>query len=75
MEGLGDERNILRARKLIEPAFLGKDQHGDFGVAKNGELEGLLQQPLSTLGEGDLPTRRIFDSLHLNLSSHHVLYK
>jgi hypothetical protein len=39
----------------------GEDDEPDVGVAEDGELLGLLEQPLPPLGEGHLPRRQVVD--------------
>ena len=42
------------------------------GVADDGELVSLLEEPVATLAEGDLPARVVLDPLDLNPSPPHA---
>ena len=39
----------------------GEDDEADLGVAEDGELLGLLEQPPPPFGEGHLPRRQVVD--------------
>jgi hypothetical protein len=51
---------------LIELAAGGKDEERDLGVAEQGQLEGLLEQPRAALGEAHLPARLVLDPPQLH---------
>ena len=55
----------------MEFSSAGKHDDGDFGIAEDGELVGLFEEAVASLGVGDLPVRRVFDSLDLDLPSRH----
>ena len=51
---------------LVEAAPAGEDDERHLGVAEDGELVSLLEEPVATLAEGDLPARVVLDPLDLN---------
>lgn len=61
------------AGELVELAAAGEDDGGDLGIAKHGELEGLLQQTVLPLRKGDLPIYLVLYSLQLYLPPAHLL--
>jgi hypothetical protein len=61
------------AAELVELAAAGEDDERDLGVAEHGQLVGLLEEPVATLGEGDLPVDLVLDPLQLNSSPPHDL--
>jgi hypothetical protein len=60
------------ASEVIQAAGAGEDGEADLGIAKDGELLGLLEQPAAALGEGHLTARRAVDPLDLYLPSPHL---
>ena len=56
---------------LVEAAAGGEDDQGDLGFAEDGELIGLLEQPVPALAEGHLAARRVLDPLDLDLPPPH----
>ncbi|RWW35947.1 hypothetical protein BHE74_00059062 [Ensete ventricosum] len=59
-------------RVLAELALGGEDDEGDLGVAEDGDLVGLLEQPGSALGEGHLPIDLVLDPLQLHSPPPHL---
>ena len=57
---------------LVEAAPAGEDDERHLGVAEDGELVSLLEEPVATLAEGDLPARVVLDPLDLNPSPPHA---
>jgi hypothetical protein len=57
---------------LIELALGGEDDDGDLGVAEDGDLVRLLEQPVPALGEGHLPVYLVLYPLQLHLASPHL---
>lgn len=51
----------------------GEDDDADVGVAEDGELPGLLEQPGAALAEGHLPVHRVLDAPQLDLAPRHGL--
>jgi hypothetical protein len=56
---------------LVELPFRGEDDDGDLGVAEDGDLVRLLEQPVAALGEGDLPVYLVLYPLQLHLAATH----
>lgn len=50
-----------------------KDDDGDLGVAEDGDLLCLLDQPVPPLGVGHLPVVGVLYPLYLYLPSPHIL--
>jgi hypothetical protein len=69
-----ERKRIPRAGKIREPAGAGEDNKSNFCIAKDGELPGFLEQPISSLGESHLPARRVVNPFYHNLSSPHFLF-
>jgi hypothetical protein len=69
-----ETESIPRAGKIVEPAGAGEDNKSNFCFAKDGKLPGLLEQPISSLGESHLPARWIVNPFYDNLSSPHYLF-
>jgi len=69
-----ETESIPRARKIVDPAGAGEDNKSNLCIAKDGKLPGLLEQPISSLGESHLPARRIVNPFYDNLSSPHYLF-
>lgn len=59
------------AGEVEEPAGGGEDDEGDLGVAEDGELLRLLEQPPPPLRERHLPRRRVVDLPNLYLLPRH----
>lgn len=57
--------------ELVKPPSGGEDDERDFSIAQHRKLKGLFEQAVPSLGEGDLPTRFVFDALHLSFPPHH----
>jgi hypothetical protein len=57
---------------LVELALGGEDDDGDLGVAEDGDLVRLLQQPVPALGEGHLPVYLVLYPLQLHLAAPHL---
>jgi hypothetical protein len=66
------EPNKPGAGGFIEAAGAGEDDESDLGIAKDGQLLGLLEQPAPALREGHLPVRRVLDPLDDYLPSPHL---
>ena len=66
------KRILLGAGELVEPAGAGEDDEADLRITEDGELLGLLQQPVPPLGEGDLPARRVVYPPDHNLPPPHL---
>ena len=64
--------DIPCAAELVELAAAGEDDERHLGVAEDGELVSLLEEPVATLAEGDLPARVVLDPLDLNPSPPHA---
>uniref|UniRef100_A0A5K1DZI3 Uncharacterized protein n=1 Tax=Nymphaea colorata TaxID=210225 RepID=A0A5K1DZI3_9MAGN len=47
----------------------GKDDESDLGIAEDGELMRLLQQPVPPIGERNLPVGGVLNPPHLNTST------
>jgi hypothetical protein len=60
------------AGELVELSPGGEDDEGDLGVAEDGELEGLLEQAVAALGEGDLAAGGVLNPPQLRLPPHHL---
>ena len=56
---------------LIELALGGEDDDGDLGVAEDGDLVRLLEQPVPALGEGHLSVYLVLYPLQLHLAAPH----
>lgn len=56
---------------FIQAASGREDDQSDLSVAEDGELVGLLQQPIPALAEGHLAAGGVLDPLDLNLSPPH----
>lgn len=56
---------------MAEAAGGGEHEEGDVDVAEDGQLVGLLDQPVSPLGERHLPVRDVLDPLDLQLHPSH----
>ena len=56
---------------LVELPFRGEDDDGDLGVAEDGDLVRLLEQPAAALGEGHLPVYLVLYPLQLHLAPTH----
>lgn len=67
------ERDIPVGGQFIEFSVVGENENTDIGITENGELLGLLKEPSSALTKGNLPVHRILNSLHLNLSTSHLM--
>ncbi|RRT39898.1 hypothetical protein B296_00035408 [Ensete ventricosum] len=59
------------AGELVEAAGAGEDDQADLSVTKDGELLGLLQQPVPPLREGHLPAGGVVDPADHDLPSPH----
>jgi hypothetical protein len=70
--GGGEGGCVPGAGEFVELAARGEDDERDLGVAEDGELEGLLEQAVAALGEGDLAARGVLYPLHLRLPPHHL---
>jgi len=57
--------------EVVELAVRGEDDDADVGVAEDGELPGLLEQPGAALAEGHLPVHRVLDAPQLHLAPRH----
>ena len=57
---------------LVEAAAAGEDDERHLGVAQDGELVGLFEEPVPALAEGHLPASRVLDPLDLNPSPPHL---
>lgn len=57
---------------LVEASAAGEDDERHLGVAEDGELVRLLEEPIAALAEGDLPARVVLDPLDLNPSPPHA---
>ncbi|KAL6596246.1 hypothetical protein ACP70R_047610 [Stipagrostis hirtigluma subsp. patula] len=57
------EPNQPGTGEVIQAAGAGEDKEANLGVAKDGKLVGLLEQPTPPLRERHLPARRVFDPL------------
>jgi hypothetical protein len=68
-----ETESVPRAGKIVEPAGAGEDSKSNFCIAKDGKLPGLLEQPISSLGESHLPASRVINPFDDNLSSPHFL--
>ena len=66
------KRILLGAGELVEPAGAGEDDEADLRITEDGELLGLLEQPVPPLGEGDLPARRVVYPPDHDLSPPHL---
>uniref|UniRef100_A0A0A9CST9 Uncharacterized protein n=1 Tax=Arundo donax TaxID=35708 RepID=A0A0A9CST9_ARUDO len=56
---------------LVELPLGGEDDERDLGVAKDGDLVRLLQQPVPALGEGHLPVDLVLDPPQLHRPAPH----
>ena len=56
---------------LVELPFRGEDDDGDLGVAEDGDLVRLLEQPVAALGEGHLTVYLVLYPLQLHLAATH----
>lgn len=56
----------------MELVVAGDHDEGDLGVAEDGELPRLLEEPVPPLRVGDLPVGRVLDRLDLNLPPRHL---
>ena len=56
---------------LIELPFRGEDDDSDLGIAEDGDLVSLLEQPVAALGEGHLPVYLVLYPLQLHLAATH----
>lgn len=56
---------------MAKPAGGGEHDKGDINVTKNREFVGLLDEPIPTLGKGDLPVRGVLYLLYLQLHRAH----
>lgn len=67
------ETNIRSSGADVFMELLGARQHDDrhFSVAEDGELVGLLEQPIAPLRVGHLPVGRVLDPLDLDLPPRH----
>jgi len=52
---------------LVEAAPAGEDDERHLGVAEDGELVSLLEKPVATLAEGDLPRLVLFSILLISI--------
>jgi hypothetical protein len=57
--------------EVVELAVRGEDDDADVGVAEDGELPGLFEQPGAALAEGHLPVHRVLDAPQLHLAPRH----
>lgn len=57
--------------EVVELAVRGEDDDADAGVAEDGELPGLLEQPRAALAECHLPVHRVLDAPKLHLAPRH----
>lgn len=64
-------RPRLRTTVLKHLATAREDDDPKLGIAKHGELMGLLQEPSPALREGDLPVGGVLNPLDLDLASSH----
>lgn len=62
-----------RADVVIELVGAGDDDDRDLGVAEDGQLVGLLEETVASLGEGHLPVGGVLDPLDLDLPSSHSI--
>jgi len=60
------------ARVLVELPLSGEDDERDLRIAENGDLVGLLQQPVPALGEGHLAVDLVLDPAQLHRSAPHL---
>jgi hypothetical protein len=58
---------------LVELAGVGEEEEEQVDVAEDGELPGLLEQPVAALVEGGLPLRGVLDPLYLAAPPPHLL--
>ncbi|RWW55010.1 hypothetical protein BHE74_00038385 [Ensete ventricosum] len=61
------------AAELEQPAAAGEDDERDLGVAQDGQLVGLLEQPAPPLRERHLPVDLVLDPPQLDPPSPHVV--
>lgn len=59
------------AGEVVEFSLRREDDERDLGITEHGKLQGLLRQPVSPLGEGRLPARRVLYPLYHPLPLHH----
>ena len=59
------------AAELEQPAAAGEDDERDLGVAQDGQLVGLLEQPAPPLRERHLPVDLVLDPPQLDPPSPH----
>jgi hypothetical protein len=57
--------------EVVELAVRREDDDADAGVAEDGELPGLLEQPRAALAECHLPVHRVLDAPKLHLAPRH----
>ena len=60
------------AAELVELATAGEDDERHLGVAEHGELVGLLEEAIATLGEGHLAVDLVLDPLQLHPAPPHL---
>lgn len=60
------------ASKLVDLAGGRKGDEGNFSIAEDGELKGLLQESVSAFREGHLPAGWILYSLKLHFPPPHL---
>jgi hypothetical protein len=58
--------------ELVQLATAGEDDERHLGVAEHGELVGLLEEAVATLGEGHLAVDLVLDPLQLHPSPPHL---
>lgn len=66
-----DDDDVPSGGEVVELAVCGEDDDADVGVAEDGELPGLLEQPGAALAEGHLPVHRVLDAPQLHLAPRH----
>ena len=65
-------RDVPVVGVLVEAAAAGEDDERHLGVTEDGELVGLLEEPVPALAEGHLPASGVLDPLDLNPSPTHL---